>query len=197
MKEIWKDVRNYEGFYQISNKGNVKSVQRKVVYSDGRVFNYPEKILKPSPDTKGYLGVGLNRNGTAKPKRVHRLVAEAFLNKPEGLMSVNHIDGVKTNNNLSNLEWVTYSENTRKGYDIGLFDKAREATKERLKNNTYRCKSVEVTFKDTGITKNFKSAREASRYINRCQNYFTQLLRIGGENKYYKVRLLTKQNVEG
>lgn len=187
MKEIWKDVRNYEGFYQISNKGNVKSVQRKVVYSDGRVFNYPEKILKPSPDTKGYLGVGLNRNGTAKPKRVHRLVAEAFLNKPEGLMSVNHIDGVKTNNNLSNLEWVTYSENTKKGYELGLFNNSIKASRERFKGNKLQSKAVEIVIKDTNEKLEFESARDASKYVGRCQNYFTQLLRIGGENRYFKV----------
>ena len=189
MKEIWKDVRNYEGFYQISNKGNVKSVQRKVVYSDGRVFNYPEKILKPSPDTKGYLGVGLNRNGTAKPKRVHRLVAEAFLNKPEGLMSVNHIDGVKTNNNLSNLEWVTYSENTKKGYELGLFDKSIEKARERLSGNQYGSKPVILEIKATNEQLEFNSARNTSRYVGQCQNYFTQLLRRGGENKKYKIML--------
>ena len=198
MKEIWKDIPNFEGYYQVSNLGNVRSVERIIKCRDGRTSNYPSKQLKQTKDKRGYSRVGLSVNGRRTTHGTHRLVAETFLVKPEiKLISVNHIDGIKANNQLDNLEWVTYSENTKKGYDIGLFDKAREATKERLKNNTYRCKSVEVTFKDTGITKNFKSAREASRYINRCQNYFTQLLRIGGENKYYKVRLLTKQNVEG
>lgn len=191
MKEIWGDIPKFEGYYQVSNLGNVRSVERIIKYRDGRTFNYPSKQLNQTKDTKGYLQVGLNVNGRQTTHRIHRLVAETFLVKPEiKLISVNHIDGIKANNQLDNLEWVTYSENTKKGYDIGLFDKSREAARERMKNNTYQCKEVEVTFKNTGITKNFKSAREASRYINRCLNYFTQLLRIGGENKYYKVRFI-------
>ena len=191
MKEIWKDVPKFEGYYQVSNLGNVRSVERTIKYKDGRTYNYPSKHLKQRKDTNGYLQVGFNVNGNKSNHRTHRLVAETFLVKPKiDLISVNHIDGIKVNNQLDNLEWVTYSENTQKVYDLGLFEKAREAAREKWKNNTYQCKKVEVTFKDTGITKKFKSAREASRYINRCQNYFTQLLRIGGENKYYKVKFI-------
>lgn len=191
MKEIWKDIPKFEGYYQVSNLGNVRSVERTIKYKDGRTYNYPSKHLKQRKDTNGYLQVGFNVNGNKSNHRTHRLVAETFLAKPKiDLISVNHIDGIKVNNQLDNLEWVTYSENTQKGYDLGLFEKAREAAREKWKNNTYQCKKVEVTFKDTGITKKFKSAREASRYINRCQNYFTQLLRIGGENKYYKVKFI-------
>ena len=154
MKEIWKDIPNFEGYYQVSNLGNVRSVERIIKYRDGRTFNYPSKQLKQTKDTRGYPQVGFNVNGRQTNHRTHRLVAETFLVKPEiNLISVNHIDGVKVNNKLENLEWVTYSENTRKGYDIGLFDKSREAARERMKNNTYQCKEVEVTFKETGITK--------------------------------------------
>ncbi|MDU0441564.1 NUMOD4 domain-containing protein [Staphylococcus haemolyticus] len=191
MKEVWKDVPKFEGYYQVSNLGNIRSVERVVKYRDGRKYNYPSKLLKQRKDTNGYLQVSFNVNGNKSSHRTHRLVAETFLIKPEiDLISVNHIDGVKINNKLDNLEWVTYSENTKKGYDAGLFEKARKAARERWKNNTYQCKKVEVVFKDTGTAKKFKSAREASRYINRCQNYFTQLLRIGGENKYYKVKFI-------
>lgn len=191
MEEIWEDVPKFEGYYQVSNLGNVRSVERTIKYKDGRTYNYPSKYLKQRKDANGYLQVGFNVNGSFSNHRTHRLVAETFLTKPKiDLISVNHIDGVKINNKLDNLEWVTYSENTRKGYDMGLFEKSREAARERLKNNTYQCKKVEVTFKDIGTSKKFKSAREASRYINRSQNYFTQLLRIGGENKYYKVKFI-------
>lgn len=191
MEEIWKDVPEYEGYYQVSNLGKVKSIKRTVKYKDGRIFKYPSKILKPIKDTRGYLQVGFNVSGAKSNHRIHRLVAETFLAKPKiDLISVNHIDGVKINNKLDNLEWVTYSENTKKGYNMGLFEKSREVARERWKNNTYQCKKVEVTFKDIGTSKKFKSAREASRYIDRCQNYFTQLLRIGGENKYYKVKFI-------
>src|SRR5699024_3246464 len=150
MEEIWKDIPNFEGYYQVSNLGNVRSVERIIKYRDGRTFNYPSKQLKQGKDTRGYYQVGFNVNGRQTNHRIHRLVAETFLVKPETkLISVNHIDGIKANNQLDNLEWVTYSENTKKGYDSGLFEKAREAASERWKNNTYQCKKVEVIFKDT------------------------------------------------
>lgn len=188
MEEVWRDIKGYEGYYQISNFGKVKSLKRIVKYKDGRTFKYKTKYLKPTKDTRGYLGVGLNKNGNVKHFRVHRLVAETFLGKPKvRLMSVNHIDGIKTNNILDNLEWVTYSENTRKGYEIGLFDKTIKTHRERWKGNKLQCKAVKIVIKETNEEFIFESAREASRYVGHCENYFTELLRRGGENKKYKV----------
>lgn len=189
MKEIWKDVPGYKGFYQVSSFGEVRSVERTIKYKDGRIFKYSSKNLKQKQDTKGYPQVGFNVNGKQTNHRVHRLVAETFLGKPrKKLMSVNHIDGVKTNNNLCNLEWVTYSENTRKGYEIGLFDKSKDVARKRWKNNKLQCKPVEVIIKNSGEVLNFESARAASKYVGQCQNYFTELLRRGGENKKFKVK---------
>lgn len=190
MEEIWKDVPEYEGYYQVSNLGEVKSIKRTVKYKDGRIFKYPSKILKPKKDTRGYLQVGFNVSGAKSNHRIHRLVAETFIGKPKAkLMSVNHIDGVKTNNNLTNLEWVTYSENTRKGVELGLFDKAIKKARERLLGNQYGSKPVILEIKATNEQLEFNSARNASRYVGQCQNYFTQLLRRGGENKKYKIML--------
>ncbi|AWH15268.1 NUMOD4 motif protein [Enterococcus phage vB_EfaS_AL2] len=111
MKEEWRDIKGYEGLYQVSNLGRIKSLKR-------TTNNYScntDKILKPSFNKKGYLQLQLCKDNCAKTCRVHRLVAEAFIanhgNKPE----VNHIDEDKTNNMVSNLEWVTSKENVNHG----------------------------------------------------------------------------------
>lgn len=188
MNEIWRDILNLEGYYQVSNMGKVKSIKRTVVYKDGRNFNYPEVILKQRKDTNGYLQVGFNINGCKENHRVHRLVAGVFLAKNESKTAVNHIDGNKENNTFENLEWVTYQENTRKGYETGLFEKTRDIARERWNGNKLQCKPVEIRIKEDGKSLKFESARQASRYIGQSENYFTQLLRIGGENKFYEVK---------
>ena len=105
MIEIYKDVIGYEGIYQISNLGNVKSLKCN-----------KEKILKLHKNTNGYLIIGLAVNGIVKTRKVHQLVAESFLNhKVCGLqLVVNHIDFNRTNNNISNLEIVTNRENSNR-----------------------------------------------------------------------------------
>ena len=198
MKEIWRDIPGYEKFYQVSDLGKVRSVNRIVKYKDGRIYKYPSKILKTHTDPKGYPQVGFNVNGKKTNHRIHRLVAESFLGKPdEILMSVNHIDGIKTNNHLDNLEWVTYSENTKKGYETGLFDKAITTAKQRWIGNKMQSKPVEIIIKSSNNMLRFDSARDASKYIGKCQNYFTELLRRGGENKKYKVKQIPTQRRHG
>lgn len=103
MQEIWKDIKGYENIYQISNKGNVKSLNYK---QTGR-----EKILKPSVDKDGYLFVCLCKNRKVKPFKVHRLVAEAFISNPNNYPCVNHKNEIKDNNRLENLEWCTVKYN--------------------------------------------------------------------------------------
>lgn len=107
MKEIWKDIKGFEGVYQISNLGNVKSLPRKA----GTTY-LREKILKPRKHTGGYSIVSLGRGYKYKNYFIHRLVAEAFLPNPLGLLEVNHIDENKTNNNVENLEWCDRIYNT-------------------------------------------------------------------------------------
>lgn len=188
MMEVWKVVKGFEGFYEVSNLGRVRSVERTVLYKDGRKFNYKSILLKAGKDQRGYLQVGFNKNGANSTHRIHRLVAENFIPNHSINKEVNHIDGVKENNKLDNLEWVTSSENTKKGYELGLFEKARKTARERWKGNTLQAKHVDVFDKNEGVWITFKSARDASRKFSRSENYFTQLLRIGGENKFFKVR---------
>lgn len=94
--EIFKDIKGYEGLYQVSNMGNVKSLNKR----KGR-------ILKPQKDSDGYLQVNLYKQGKLKHHKIHRLVAQAFIDNPNNYEEVNHRDEDKTNNNVTNLEWCT------------------------------------------------------------------------------------------
>ena len=109
-EEIWCDVKGYEGLYQVSNKGKVKSLY------DGRHKIFREKILKPQKNGWGYLFVRLSKEGSNKMYTVHRLVLMTFDPNPDmENLQVNHIDEDKTNNRLENLEWVTCKENCNYG----------------------------------------------------------------------------------
>tara|TARA_R110002073_G_C9087289_1_gene547416 strand:- start:6 stop:515 length:510 start_codon:yes stop_codon:yes gene_type:complete len=113
--EIFKDVPNYEGLYQVSDLGNVKSLARKVKCSTG-LRNIQERILKPRINKGGYLELHLSKEGKTKNRTVHQLVAEAFLNHtPCGLkLIVNHINFIRHDNRAENLEIDTARNNTDK-----------------------------------------------------------------------------------
>lgn len=108
--EIWKDVIGYEGLYQVSSFGNVKSLSRERT-TNGGLFVSKEKLLKAGTDC-GYKKVVLTKNGVRSTKKVHRLVASAFLGDEPNLC-VNHIDSNRSNNRVENLEWVTQLQNVR------------------------------------------------------------------------------------
>lgn len=116
MEEIWKDIRGYEGLYQVSNLGRVKSLERMTSQNK----HLKEKLTCLNKLSHGYNNVGLCKQGKTKAFYVHRLVAEAFIPNPENKPQVNHIDGCKTNNKVDNLEWVTQSENMQHAYRTGL-----------------------------------------------------------------------------
>lgn len=113
MKEIWKDIKNYEGLYQVSNFGRIKSFPR-----NGTIKQ--ERILKQTIDSNGYLIVGLHKNNKVKKVCVHWLVANAFIPKEKNHEVINHIDGNKLNNTLNNLERCTQSHNVRESIRLGL-----------------------------------------------------------------------------
>lgn len=116
MKEIWKDIQGYEGYYQVSNLGRVKSFPRR-----GTHINKIH-ILKPSKNRKGYYQVVLSKNSEYQSKKIHRLVAKAFLENPNNYQQVNHIDGNKENNRVDNLEWCTNEYNMKHAWKLGLRD---------------------------------------------------------------------------
>lgn len=125
MREIWKDIDGYEGLYQISDLGKIKSLQRWKPNHNQTGFTgtfklLEEKILKPKVDRKGYLFVELHKNGKSKHYKVHRLVAKAFIPNPDNKPQVNHINGNKTDNKKENLEYCTNYENQKHAWLIGL-----------------------------------------------------------------------------
>lgn len=119
MEEIWRDIPGYEGIYQVSCEGKVKSLSRKIIDKNNKKKQIKERIMKQQLFNTGYYKVKLTDcKGVTKNKFVHRLVLLTFLYHSEKV--VNHKDGIKTNNKLSNLEYVTSSENNKHAYDIGL-----------------------------------------------------------------------------
>lgn len=127
--EIWKDIKDYEGLYQVSNLGRVKSVKKEIKYCNGKIVIYPEKILKGFISTSGYFAVDLYKNNTRKRFYVHRLVAEEFIENPLNKPEINHIDEDKLNNRVENLEWCTSSENKLSGTVIERANKTRKDRK--------------------------------------------------------------------
>lgn len=111
MKEKWKDIPDYEGFYQASNTGKIRSVDRLINHPTGSKSKWKGRILKPKRLPSGYCQVDLSKNGTIKIWLIHQLVMLAFVGKPEKKIEVNHKDLNKSNNALSNLEYVTRSQN--------------------------------------------------------------------------------------
>jgi hypothetical protein len=133
MKEIWLSVKDYEGFYEVSNLGNVRSLK-----APGR-GNHCGRILKPAI-VDGYCVVHLSVNGKVHNRYVARLVATAFIPNPENKPTVNHKNGRdRLNNNIENLEWATVSENTQHAYDTGLNSRYKppmsEETRMKLKKS--------------------------------------------------------------
>lgn len=113
MDEEWRDIKGYEGLYQVSNYGRVKSLEKDYV-TNGAV-RHQKEIIKKLVETKGYFCTNLSKNGNLKHFLVHRLVANAFIPNPNNLPQVNHKDEVKTNNHVENLEWCDAKYNVNYG----------------------------------------------------------------------------------
>lgn len=124
MEEIWKDIENYEGLYQVSNLGKIKSLSKNVkrISSKGKSYTiyYPEKLLKQYESKKGYLITQLSKNGKAETCIVHRMVAQTFISNPENKPQINHKNCNKKDNRIDNLEWVTNIENKLHAKNNGL-----------------------------------------------------------------------------
>lgn len=160
MKEIWKDIKNYEGIYQVSNMGQIKSLKREYK-TIGRnqsseyetIFKIKEKILKQASDKDGYKIVCLRNKGKKENKKVHRLVAEAFIPNPNNYPQINHIDENKSNNILSNLEYCTCQ------YNI-VYSKGRKVKQYDLNYNFVR--------EWNSITEASKFIKQSSTSIHNC-----------------------------
>jgi len=156
MKEVWRDVTGYEGFYKVSNLGNVKTTKRSFLKTDKTICNVKEKILKPWKDSRGYMQVKLYKNFDKKIKMLHRIVLEAFEPNVKNLEQVNHKDENPLNNKLENLEWCT------REYNMNYGNRIKKISKPVLQFN-----------KENEFMKRWRSAREAEKngYCSVCICY--------------------------
>jgi len=121
MEEIWKEIKDYEGLYEVSNLGRVRRIKDWCGNKNAKKFKPCLRILKPKLNNANkYYLVSLSKNSKVKYVRIHKLVAETFIPNLEGLKCVNHKDGNKLNNRLDNLEWTTYSGNLSHAIKMGL-----------------------------------------------------------------------------
>lgn len=118
-KEIWKDVPGYDGVYQVSSIGRVRSVTRVIKHGDHKRTSYGT-ILIQYVTVWGYMGIGFYKDRKRKCHPIHRLVAIAFIPNPENKKQVNHKNGIKTDNRIENLEWATPHENISHAFSNGL-----------------------------------------------------------------------------
>lgn len=164
----WKPIKGYEGLYEVSNDGRV----RRLRFTNGSHDFEKVRECKQTLNTWGYMTVNLSKNGKSNTKRVHRLVANAFLGESD--LQVDHIDGNKLNNRLDNLEYVTPKENTNRAWEKGLaknteYQKeiAKKTMLERWKNNSHR--------KERGIKRTQEEKREYHRRYYQEHKKFSQM----------------------
>jgi hypothetical protein len=166
-EETWKDIPGYEGLYQASTHGNIRTTASKIT-SNKRyaVRHWKQRILKPkSPKAEGYRGdlrVTLWKDGKSRDFLVARLVAMTWVKGYDNNLTVNHIDGNYLNNSINNLEWVSLGDNIRKGFETGLYSKSQ--TKVRLIDENYN-------YID------FVSLAEANRYLSRGHSYLSNKIK--------------------
>ena len=159
MMEEWRDIKGFEGYYQVSNLGRVKSLPREIRYANGGSRKNDGGILTPRTKGKGYLGVSLSNDKEQVSKSVHRLVAEAFIPKPNRELAINHINGIKTDNRIENLEWTSYRENNLHAYhSLG-----RKAPMDGRTGKSSPYSKIVYQIQDGKVINTFFGVREAER----------------------------------
>lgn len=136
-KEIWKPIKNYEGLYEISNLGKVRSLPRLKHFGE-RIYTTKTRILRSSDNGYGYKIVTLCKNNKHKKAYVHHLVAQTFIPNHNKLPEINHIDGIKENNAVDNLEWITRADNIKHAIATGLSPSGSKSKRAKLSKKQAR-----------------------------------------------------------
>lgn len=202
IKEIWKDIKGFEGIYQVSNMGNVKSLDRQVVFSDGRVYTYKSKIMNQRHNEDGYAMVHLSKNGYDRYYGVHRLVATAFLENPCNYQEVNHKNCIRDDNIYTNLEWCTHRDNVHYAIKLGRHFCNRDLTG--ANNPNYKNTTLKKYYEENPEEKK-KLSRKATQngmatpvtLLDINKNFIKRFEWIGGCAEYLIQKGYTKATVDG
>lgn len=210
MQEIWKAIPNYEGLYEASNKGRIKSLKR-MVYSPRykKMINWPEKILvqDQSNNDKGYGRITLSKNGIQERKQIHYWIAITFIPNPENKPCIDHIDDNPRNNSADNLRWVTWQENNEKEHHRKALSEAnkgykhseerrkkdREVMLKRIEENglrrggNYNAKKVNEYDLDMNLIRTWDCLTDAAEYYNITVGCITLVAK--GKRKQAKNRI--------
>ncbi|WP_288638843.1 NUMOD4 domain-containing protein [uncultured Lentilactobacillus sp.] len=165
--EIWKNIQGYEGLYQVSNFGRVRSLDKKVKCRGGKYRLMSGRIMRSVHSGTNYSAVNLYKGKHHRMQYVHRLVAEAFIPNPNGYLEINHKDENKENNNVSNLEWCDRTYNNNYGIHNLRISQARKSnvkyTKQSIRNGQKQSKPVVQFTLDGKEIKEYPSTAEAGR----------------------------------
>lgn len=178
--EIWKPVKGYEGLYEVSNLGNVRSLDRHLMLGNHYCL-LKGKPIKPYLTPKGYLMADLCKNSQRTHYLVHRLVANAFIPNPNNLPCIDHINTIKTDNRVENLRWCTNKENSNNPLTrehINIKSHSKEAKEKILatkrKNQSIGCEVPVYYIDEDGSKIRFKSMSEAERQTNVPHSYISR-----------------------
>ncbi len=184
MEEIWKDIKDYEGYYQVSNLGRVRSLDRFIKCKNGRMQFKKGVIFSLCYNKRvNVYEVHLNKDCKRKCFKIHRLVAEAFVpnDDPENKTTVNHKDGNRANNRADNLEWATYSENEKHSYDkldrpVNIPKKSKRQTIaiNKFENSRTVYNSIEAASRGTGVSGTQIRRIAAEECVNEKYNFIIE-----------------------
>lgn len=194
MKVIVKDIVGYEGLYIIDNLGNVVSLPK----FQGRRIHNKYKILKPKLNARtGYLEIYLSKDGKGKTFLLHRLLAKHFIPNTENLENINHINGIKTDNRLENLEWCTKQQNTKHAFENNLGNFKIEAMNRLEKFNFYNSYCKVILEKD-GKKFEFNSTKKAAEVLGlKAENIASAIKKGQRTNGYIAIGFKRKDMLTG